>query len=90
MPTTIYLLRHAHTTPSPRYAPDFDWPLDVHGRRQAEQLVPFLSELAIDAVLSSSQKRMVETVKPFCDDAGALGHVPPERRLQATCCVLMP
>ena len=67
MTTTIYLLRHASTTPSPSYAPEFDWPLDSRGRRQARELESYLSELAIDAVLSASQRRMIETVRPFCD-----------------------
>ena len=70
MTTTIYLLRHASTTPSPHYAPEFDWPLDPRGRLQAEQLAPLLLGLGVDAVLSSSHRRMVETIEPFCNSAG--------------------
>ena len=68
--TTIYLLRHAHTTPSPRYAPDFDWPLDEQGGSQAEALVPILDDLGIDVVCASPQLRAVETATPFATHAG--------------------
>ena len=70
MTTAIYLLRHSHTTPSRSYAPDFDWPLDGRGRQQAEQLIRPLAGLSIQAALCASQKRMVETVGPFCRSAG--------------------
>jgi 2,3-bisphosphoglycerate-dependent phosphoglycerate mutase len=69
MQTTIYLLRHAHTTPSPRYAPSFDWPLDAKGQDQAQALVPILGDLGIDVVCASPQLRAVETVAPFATHA---------------------
>ena len=64
--TTIYLLRHASTTPSPDCAPEFDWSLNERGRLQAEHLISPLGQLDIDGVFCSSQKRMVETVMPYC------------------------
>ena len=70
MTTTIYLLRHAHTTASPQYAPDFNWPLDELGQTQSRQLVPVLSDLGIEAIFSSPQTRAMETVAPFSETTG--------------------
>ena len=70
MVTSVYLLRHASTSPSPDFAPDFDWPLNTRGHGQARQLVPILTALGIDAVFSSPQRRAVETVAPFCKTGG--------------------
>jgi 2,3-bisphosphoglycerate-dependent phosphoglycerate mutase len=70
MTTTIYLLRHAHTTASPQYAPDFNWPLDEIGQTQARQLIPVLSDLGVEAIYSSPQIRAIETVTPFSVAAG--------------------
>ena len=70
MTATIYLLRHANTTPSRSYAPLFDWPLDALGQSQARRLVPLLMELRIDHVACSPQRRATETVMPFASMLG--------------------
>ncbi len=63
--TTVYLLRHAQSSPSDD-VPEADWPLSPSGNEQAENLVDPLSRLGIDKVFSSPFRRAKDTVAPFC------------------------
>jgi 2,3-bisphosphoglycerate-dependent phosphoglycerate mutase len=84
MASTIYLLRHAAVSPSPAYAPDFDWPLNDRGRQQAEQLVAALTALGIAAAYTSPQRRALETVRPFA--AAARLQLDPVEELRESRC----
>ena len=67
--TTVYLLRHAESRPSP-IVKEPDWPLSKLGKEQARDLVPILAKLDIDHVYTSPYLRAVETAKPFAGFAG--------------------
>lgn len=67
--TTIYLVRHAESAPSPQ-VPEPDWPLSARGVAQAEALVPVLRGLGARAIYASPYCRAIATVEPF---AAALG-----------------
>jgi len=69
MSTTLYLLRHAASAPSPD-VPEADWPLSAKGERQADALVTTLSALGLDAVYSSPYLRARATVAPFAAHSG--------------------
>ena len=66
--TVIYLVRHAESAPSPD-VPEPDWPLSETGRKQANDLVPVLTELPIAAVYSSPYPRAIDTVGPYAEQA---------------------
>jgi 2,3-bisphosphoglycerate-dependent phosphoglycerate mutase len=67
--TTLILVRHAQSAPSPDLA-ERDFPLSELGRRQAIELAPELAELGVDALASSPYLRAVETLRPFAEQAG--------------------
>jgi 2,3-bisphosphoglycerate-dependent phosphoglycerate mutase len=67
--TTLILVRHAQSAPSPEL-PERDFPLSELGRRQAQALAPVLAELGVDALASSPYLRAIETLQPFADAAG--------------------
>ena len=67
--TTVYLLRHAESQPSPTMG-EPDWPLTERGRQQALDIVPQLVKLGIDAIYSSPFPRAIDTVRPFADQQG--------------------
>src|SRR4029078_5911277 len=67
--TTIYLVRHAESVPSPG-VPEPEWPLSERGRSQAEALVHAMRELALHAIYSSPYPRALHTLLPL---ATALG-----------------
>ena len=69
MTTTVYLLRHAESQPSPD-VPLVDWPLNQFGRQQALDLVPQLLQLDIKAIYSSPFPRARDTVAPFAIASG--------------------
>lgn len=62
--TTLYLLRHAESQPDPNI-PEPDWPLSGRGRQQAQELIPLLASLGINAVWASPFARAIDTVRPF-------------------------
>jgi 2,3-bisphosphoglycerate-dependent phosphoglycerate mutase len=64
MASTVYLLRHADSVPSPD-VPESDWPLSEQGHAQAESLVTVLRPLGIDRVVTSPYRRAVQSVAPF-------------------------
>lgn len=64
--TTVYLLRHAESTPNFEQ-PESDWPLAEEGQQQASRLIKQLNHLQIDVVYSSPYIRAVDTVKPFAE-----------------------
>ncbi|QRG68467.1 histidine phosphatase family protein [Brevibacillus choshinensis] len=61
----IYLVRHCKAAGQ---APDA--PLTELGVQQADQLASFLSDKAIDSIISSPFERAVRTIKPFADKQG--------------------
>ena len=67
--TTLILVRHAQSAPSPDL-PERDFPLSELGFRQAMELAPVLAELGVDALASSPYLRAVETLRPFAEQAG--------------------
>jgi len=69
MDTTLFLMRHAELRWDGE-TPNHAWPLTELGQRQAESIVPKLSELALDAVYASPMERAQATVAPFCGQSG--------------------
>ncbi|MBI4867184.1 MAG: histidine phosphatase family protein [Candidatus Wallbacteria bacterium] len=69
MITTLYLVRHCQSHPSPAFA-DGDWPLSERGSRQARELIPVLSALGADAFVSSPYRRCLETLAPSAASLG--------------------
>jgi 2,3-bisphosphoglycerate-dependent phosphoglycerate mutase len=67
--TTIVLVRHARSAPSPELA-ERDWPLTDLGREQAKALAPVLAELKVEALVSSPYVRAIETLRPFAEARG--------------------
>ena len=69
-PTTrVYVLRHAQ--PLHGREPNRLRPLTDVGHAQARALVPYLRSLVIDRVYASPYRRALDTVRPFCESAGA-------------------
>jgi len=62
--TTLYLLRHAKSTPSPRVA-EASWPLSTLGELQARGLTARLQALQLHAIYSSPYLRARQSVEPF-------------------------
>ena len=60
--TTIYLVRHAHSTYS---TDERNRPLSARGKQDAEALVPLFHGIPIDQIYASSYKRARETVEPL-------------------------
>lgn len=67
--TTLILVRHAQSAPSPDLS-ERDFPLSELGRRQAIELAPALAELGVDALASSPYLRAVDTLQPYADQTG--------------------
>jgi len=67
--TTLYLIRHAQSLPSPQQ-PEPDWPLSPIGSEQARQLAPILERLGIRTLYSSPYRRCRATLAPFAQAAG--------------------
>ena len=68
--TKVYVLRHC--TASANHQTNRERPLSKLGQGQARSLVPILSQLDIAAVYTSPFRRAVETVAPFCENAGLI------------------
>ncbi len=64
--TTLYLLRHAQSSPSADL-PKPEWPLSETGIIQAQNIVEDLKEYGIEEIFSSPFLRATETVRPFCE-----------------------
>lgn len=65
--TTIYLVRHAHST----YSPDEKArPLSERGTADAEQLRLFFQEITPDYIYASPYRRAIETVQPIAEHYG--------------------
>jgi 2,3-bisphosphoglycerate-dependent phosphoglycerate mutase len=67
--TTLILVRHAQSAPSPD-VPERDFPLSERGKLQAAELATALAELGVDALASSPYRRAVETLRPYAEQAG--------------------
>ena len=67
--TTLILVRHAQSAPSPGM-PEAEFPLSELGRQQARDLVPVLRELGVDALASSPYQRAIDTLTPYAEAAG--------------------
>jgi broad specificity phosphatase PhoE len=63
--TTLFLFRHGETdwNAEQRFQGHIDVPLNSTGRAQARNLIPFLRENSIEAILSSDLRRAVETAE---------------------------
>lgn len=60
MITTIYLVRHAHST----YTPDeLNRPLSSKGKETAERVTELLIDKEIDYIISSPYKRAIQTIE---------------------------
>ncbi|MFD2176107.1 histidine phosphatase family protein [Veronia pacifica] len=68
----IFLLRHAESISSQNgsFASDAGEPLTEKGYKDAERIVPLLSELDLDKVLCSPYLRARDTVAPFVRESG--------------------
>ena len=64
METTIYLMRHAQTLPSPAQEND-RWRLSAKGIEQASAMVPFLKEIGVQGVYTSPLERAEQTLGIF-------------------------
>jgi 2,3-bisphosphoglycerate-dependent phosphoglycerate mutase len=69
MTTTLILVRHAESAPSPEL-PEAAFPLSALGREQARALAPVLAELGVDALASSPYRRALDTLAPFAEASG--------------------
>lgn len=67
--TTLYLLRHAESCPTPD-VPEPEWGLSANGTNQAEALVERLRPLGITRIYSSPFERAVATARPFAQATG--------------------
>lgn len=68
--TTVYLVRHAESEPSPE-VPEPSWPLSTRGQAQAAALVPAMRGLGLLAIYSSPYLRARQTVAPLALALGA-------------------
>jgi broad specificity phosphatase PhoE len=66
----LFLVRHAEPEPLSDACLDWERPLSALGRAQAERLVAALAREKLDAIISSTMTRAVETAEPL---ARALG-----------------
>jgi 2,3-bisphosphoglycerate-dependent phosphoglycerate mutase len=64
--TTLILVRHAESAPSPELD-EAAFPLSERGREQAQALAPLLAELGVDALASSPFQRALDTLAPFAE-----------------------
>ncbi len=65
--TTIYLVRHAHST----YSTDEEArPLSEQGRDDAEQLTTLFDGITLDYIYASPYRRAIETVQPLAEQSG--------------------
>lgn len=65
--TTIYLVRHAHST----YSPDeIARPLSERGTADAKQLISLFREVQPDYIYTSPYRRAIETVQPVAEHYG--------------------
>ncbi|MFZ0074649.1 MAG: histidine phosphatase family protein, partial [Exiguobacterium undae] len=65
--TTIYLVRHAHST----YSPDEKTrPLSEQGTADAKQLISLFREVQPDYIYTSPYRRAIETVQPVAEHYG--------------------
>ena len=64
---TLYLLCHAHTTPSGLGLADFDRPLDKRGQQESQALAQYLTKqkITFDFVMCSAALRAQETLEPL-------------------------
>ncbi|MCT4781141.1 MULTISPECIES: histidine phosphatase family protein [Exiguobacterium] len=62
--TTIYLVRHAHSTYS---AEEETRPLSERGMVDAKQLLSLFREIKIDDIYASPYQRAIETVQPLAE-----------------------
>jgi 8-oxo-(d)GTP phosphatase len=69
--TALIVLRHAESwSRRAWHADDRRRPLIVHGRKQAQDLVPLLAAYDVRRVVTSSSTRCVETITPYVDQVG--------------------
>ncbi len=70
--TTLILIRHAHTDWADKklagWLPDVH--LNEHGRKQAEDLIERLKDVAFAAIYSSPLERAIETAQPLAQARG--------------------
>lgn len=79
MTTTLYLVRHCQSHPAPETA-EPDWPLSEHGHHQAQALVPVLTELRPDVIVSSPYRRCLQTLAPTARHLGLSVWIDPALR----------
>jgi 2,3-bisphosphoglycerate-dependent phosphoglycerate mutase len=63
--STVYLLRHAQSSPS-QEVPEAVWGLSGSGKEQADILAKVLVRLELDRIFSSPYRRAIDTVTPYC------------------------
>ena len=70
--TQIFMFRHGETdwNVQQRFQGHIDVPLNEKGFIQAQELVPFLVQQKIEAVLSSDLSRTTQTAQPIADALG--------------------
>ena len=68
---TIVVVRHAKAMQRKHWTGK-DWlrPLTSRGKRQADRLVPLLNAYGVDATLSSTSTRCVQTLRPYTKNQG--------------------
>lgn len=67
--TEIYFIRHAESFYS-KEDNDFDRPLTVRGKVDAEELAKYFSDISIDHIISSPYVRAIDTVEIIARDKG--------------------
>lgn len=68
---SILIVRHGKAMERKNWSgPDQLRTLSARGKRQSDRIVDLLAAYGVTRVLSSSSKRCVLTVKPFCSDKG--------------------
>lgn len=67
----VLIVRHAKAMDRKHWSgPDQNRTISARGRRQSARLVDLLAAFGVSKVVTSSSKRCVLTVKPFCDEYG--------------------
>lgn len=79
--STLYLLRHAEAAPS-SHLDEANWPLSSSGRIQAQMLVRELRRRVggHSRVVSSPNRRALDTVQPYCESQGLSVEIEPDIR----------
>ena len=77
--TTLYLVRHAKSTPDFSLA-ESEWPLSADGESQAARLVEQLRDVATTHLIASPYRRAIDTLRPMSRYIGLPIRIEPDLR----------